>query len=156
MTFSVDFSSFKIPTLPEGDGMGKQWWVLVLVNTNQTQHTNIVKTDNIREYIPKPGPKQSDRALWQIAAAARVDDEITAEVFRERFQNATVRGSLSRSVVLEQVAGLMELDVYNSLGVIFQTEDADDLLERRPRNLLENVTKKKKKKYKGSWRRGFT
>ena len=153
--FSVDFSSFKIPTFPEGDGMRKLWWVMLLVNPNQ--HTKIDKTDNIREFIRKGDPTQVEQTPWQIAAAVRVEDEITAKIFREKFANATIRGALSRSVVMEQVAELMELDIYNSLGVIFRTDDAEEILERRPRNLLEGVTKKKKKKkYKGNWGRGFT
>jgi len=153
--FSVDFSSFKIPTFPEGDGMTKHWWVILLVNPDS--HTSIEKTDNIREFIQKSDPARSDRTVWQIAAAVRAEDEMRAEVLRVTFANATIRGSLSRSVVLEQMAELMELDMYNSLAVIFRTDDAETILERRPRNLLEIVTKKKKKKrYKGSWRRGFT
>jgi predicted DNA repair protein MutK len=155
-TFSVDFSSFKVPTFPEGDGTGKHWWLLLLVNTNHITHTQIEKTDNIREFIRKNDPSLSDRSVWQIASAVRVEDELTAEIFEDKFKNATIRGSLSRSVVLEQMAALMGLDVYNSLAVIFRTDDAEEILERRPRNLLESVTKKKKKKYKGSWRRGFT
>jgi hypothetical protein len=154
--FSVDYSSFKVPTFPEGDGTGKHWWLLLLVHTTHNAHTRIEKTDNIREFIQKNDPTQSDRAVWQIAAAVSVEDEMKAEFFRDKFANATIRGSLSRSVVLEQMAALMELDVYNSLAVIFRTDDAEEILERRPRNLLESVTKKKKKKYKGSWRRGFT
>ena len=152
--FSVDFSSFKIPTLPENDGMGKHWWVILLVNPKS--HTSIEKTDNIREFIHKTDPTHLERTGYQIAAAVRVDDEMKAEVLRITFANATIRGSLSRSVVLEQMAALMGLDVYNSLAVIFRTDDAEEILDRRPRNFLENVTKKKKKKkYKMSWRRGF-
>jgi hypothetical protein len=157
--FSVDFSSFKIPTFPEGDGLGKHWWLMLLVNTNPSQnfHTKIEKTDNIREFIQKTDAGHADRVGWQIAVAVKVDDEMAAEVFRVTFANATIRGSLSRSAVLEQMAELMELDAYNSLQVIFRTDDAEEILERRPRCLLEGVTKKKKKKkYKASWRLGFT
>lgn len=135
--------------------MAKQWWVILLVNPKC--HTSIEKTDNIREFIQRTGPPHVERANYQIAAAVPVDDEVKAEVLRSTFANATIRGSLSRSVVLEQMAGLMELEVYNSLAVIFRADDAEQTLERRPRNLLESVAKKKKKKkYKVSWRREFT
>jgi hypothetical protein len=126
--FSVDFSPYKTPGLVGEDELRKRFWVLLLVHSDYSSHTKIEKTTNVLRNLDSTG-------LWRVAVAVPVPDATTADKFVEHFTNATIRGSLSRSVVFEQVAHDLGFTVYNDLNVIFKLASAERLLVREKPDL---------------------
>lgn len=119
---SVDYSEYKSIGNAE---VVKRWWVILLVHNNHNSHTKIEKTADIARYL---GTKDA----WRVAVVAAVPNITTAEKFVEYFLNATIRGSLSRSVVFEQIAVELGLTVYSDMTVIFKQTNAEQLVARQP------------------------
>jgi hypothetical protein len=126
----VDFLKFKQP----GAGSDKiQWFVVLLVCADESQHTRLEKTCNIGQFFRDTERSPPEGRVWQIGVASPVDSEVEADAFIGSLTNETkTRGCSSRSVVFERTAHNLGIKVYNDFCSIFKNPDAETLLVRAP------------------------
>jgi len=128
MLYAIDYLPFRVfdaQAVQEEDDC--RWWVLLLTHAQCKSHTKIEKSKSLREVKSLCLANN----VWRVAVIIELPNDHAATKFMEKFQNATIRGSVSRSVVFEQVAAILGFDVYTDLGAIFKFPGADLLLQRK-------------------------
>jgi hypothetical protein len=142
---AIDFSTFK-----RDDGNVDEvvsWTVVLLLTSDQSQHTRIEKTFDVKKMM-RTLSQTTEGRCWKIGVICPVESEIQADSFIMNLTTETkTRGSSSRSVVFESVARELGLIVYNDLGAIFKNPDAENLILRvSTSNLPRNKERKGKRK----------
>lgn len=138
----VDFAPCKVELEPQLSEY-RTWWLLLMVNTDHPTHTKIEITNDLSGFWLKTisiGGK-----IWRAGVYVKVGDEADATVLKDEFSESTLRGQLSRAVVLEKIAGRLNYEVYNDIGSLLQLENAEELIRREHVN---NLPKHKQRKTK--------
>jgi hypothetical protein len=137
----VDFVAFK--TVEAGSDT-IQWYVVLLVAGDESQHTRLEKTCNIAQLFQTTTSPTEGRT-WHIGVASPVENEIQADAFIHNLTNETkTRGCSSRSVVFERTARALGIKVYNDFRTIFKNTDAEDIVQRVPTTAMQRSKERRK------------
>ena len=143
----VDFSNFKRDT--DGDEV-TQWYVVLMVAGDESQHTRPEKTANLMQLIRKSAqPQPADSRRWNVGVASPVESEVHADAFIRNLTDETkTRGGSSRSAVFERTARELGLTVENDFNAIFKNPYAEELIERVPTDEMLRLKERRRLFYR--------
>jgi len=108
----------------------KQWWVAMLCNENNGEHTKTVKTTDPHR-LRQSSPQREGNKSWALSNLVLAGEEEVADAVIALL-NDNIRGALSKATWLDVISAHYRLEHYGSFDKIFKKKDADARLTRVP------------------------
>lgn len=117
------------------------YWVVILLNVNNGEHTNVQKTENPHELL-KTLPKTDNDKIWDIGLLVKIGTEEQADVFIKQLTGDVrqIRGIMSRTVMASLLAEKYNCECYGNFDHIFKIKGAEKLVTKKNIGLEEQAS----------------
>jgi hypothetical protein len=109
----------------------RHWWVLLLINTDNGEHTDIEITDEPHSRL-EALTKAEGSKHWVVAALVNVGTHEQAQQFAKQItgDKHQIRGIMSRTAMMSLLAEKHKFPGYADMDVVFKLPGAEQHLER--------------------------